>query len=639
MTGMLTAWQRQTDPQRVDAYTRWTLYLLLASAPLVAVSIAGGLAGPAGTAFVALVGGQTVAAIGVVRGTLVRLVAGAPLSRPWLVVLAGTTTACLALAVVVLPAVGDVDQPVRSLALLLALVVALLAVSPLLGSRILLAAAVVIGAVVAVAEIVGEVGGPGEAWVVGVVCTLVVWGMALSFRISGWMLGVVWEQERSRTVHAQLAVAEERLRFSRDLHDVVGRTLSAIAVKSELAAELARRGQDGAVEQMAEVRELAQESLREVRGVVSGLRTADLAAELTGARSVLRSAGIDTRVVGEDVPLPDDVQRALAWVVREAVTNVVRHAHARRCTIDLDVTDGVPAAAGAGAGAGPGGPRSAVLTITNDGVPAGTPGRPGPGWSGSRSASRRWAARSPRSRTATASRCGPRSRCSGRRRTVLPCGGRPTADRRRLTAWAHDDPHPPGRRRDPHPRRPGRPARPRGRPRGRRHGRFGDGGRRRRPPAPARRRRPRPADAGPGRHRRGPAARGRGPGVPQRRRDEPRPSRPPQARPHRRRRRVPAQDRVGPRARRRRPAGARRGTVRRPGALAAEAISAGESPLTPREADVLELAAGGAGVEEIAQRAHLSPGTVRNYLSAAATKLGAANRHEAVHVAQRHGWI
>lgn len=73
--------------------------------------------------------------------------------------------------------------------------------------------------------------------------------------------------------------------------------------------------------------------------------------------------------------------------------------------------------------------------------------------------------------------------------------------------------------------------------------------------------------------------------------------------------------------------------------LAAEAISAGDSPLTPREADVLELAADGAPVEEIAERAHLSPGTVRNYLSAAAAKLGAANRHEAVHVARRHGWI
>jgi two-component system response regulator DesR len=73
--------------------------------------------------------------------------------------------------------------------------------------------------------------------------------------------------------------------------------------------------------------------------------------------------------------------------------------------------------------------------------------------------------------------------------------------------------------------------------------------------------------------------------------------------------------------------------------LAAEAISAGDSPLTPREADVLELAADGAPIEEIAARAHLSPGTVRNYLSAAAAKLGAANRHEAVRIARTHGWI
>ncbi|WP_159621977.1 response regulator transcription factor [Ruania rhizosphaerae] len=73
--------------------------------------------------------------------------------------------------------------------------------------------------------------------------------------------------------------------------------------------------------------------------------------------------------------------------------------------------------------------------------------------------------------------------------------------------------------------------------------------------------------------------------------------------------------------------------------LAAEAISAGASPLTAREADVLELAADGAPVEEIASRASLSPGTVRNYLSAAATKLGAANRHEAVRTARARGWI
>jgi two-component system response regulator DesR len=73
--------------------------------------------------------------------------------------------------------------------------------------------------------------------------------------------------------------------------------------------------------------------------------------------------------------------------------------------------------------------------------------------------------------------------------------------------------------------------------------------------------------------------------------------------------------------------------------LAADAIAAGDSPLTPREADVLELAADGAAVEEIAQRAALSPGTVRNYLSSAAAKLSAANRHEAVQRARSRGWI
>jgi two-component system response regulator DesR len=73
--------------------------------------------------------------------------------------------------------------------------------------------------------------------------------------------------------------------------------------------------------------------------------------------------------------------------------------------------------------------------------------------------------------------------------------------------------------------------------------------------------------------------------------------------------------------------------------LAAEAISAGDSPLTAREAQVLELASGGAAVEEIARRAALSPGTVRNYLSSAVGKLGATNRHEAARIARGYGWI
>lgn len=73
--------------------------------------------------------------------------------------------------------------------------------------------------------------------------------------------------------------------------------------------------------------------------------------------------------------------------------------------------------------------------------------------------------------------------------------------------------------------------------------------------------------------------------------------------------------------------------------LAAETISSGNSPLTPREADVLEYAADGAGIDQIARRAHLAEGTVRNYLPNAQAKLRAANRHEAVAIARRHGWI
>ncbi|MFD5034498.1 response regulator transcription factor [Streptomyces sp. NPDC058220] len=73
--------------------------------------------------------------------------------------------------------------------------------------------------------------------------------------------------------------------------------------------------------------------------------------------------------------------------------------------------------------------------------------------------------------------------------------------------------------------------------------------------------------------------------------------------------------------------------------LAADAISAGDSPLTSREADLLALASDGASITQIAERAVLTPGTVRNYLSAASTKLGADNRHGAVHIAREHGWI
>ncbi|GHI06577.1 histidine kinase [Streptomyces cellostaticus] len=194
----------------------------------------------------------------------------------------------------------------------------------------------------------------------GIVATGVVIAFSTSFsvlaaRTGGWTLSVVWEAERAREIEARLAVAEERLRFGRDLHDVLGRNLSVISLKSELAVQLARRGRPEAVEQMIEVQRIAQESQREVREVVRGYRAADLGTELAGAQGVLAAAGIDCEVRAEAAGLPAEVQSALGWVVREATTNVLRHGEAGRCSVGLRVQEG-----------------SVVLTVENDGV-AGTP--------------------------------------------------------------------------------------------------------------------------------------------------------------------------------------------------------------------------------------------------------------------------
>lgn len=149
------------------------------------------------------------------------------------------------------------------------------------------------------------------------------------------ILRTMTELDRARQDSARLAVAEERLRFSRDLHDVFGRTLSAVALKAELAAAQAERGRPEAAGTMREVQRIATSAAEEVRTVVRGYRDADLAAELAGARALLEAAGID---VTTDVPptdLPGAVRRALAWVVREGATNVLRHADATRVSITL----------------------------------------------------------------------------------------------------------------------------------------------------------------------------------------------------------------------------------------------------------------------------------------------------------------
>jgi two-component system, NarL family, sensor histidine kinase DesK len=147
------------------------------------------------------------------------------------------------------------------------------------------------------------------------------------------MLINIAELRAARAEIARLAVAEERARIARDLHDLLGHTLSLIALKSELAGRLLPENPDRAGDEIADIEAVARESLREVREAVSGYRQATLAAELAGARVMLEAAGIACDVTRESAIFPESADEPLGWAVREGVTNVIRHSRAGRCWI------------------------------------------------------------------------------------------------------------------------------------------------------------------------------------------------------------------------------------------------------------------------------------------------------------------
>jgi two-component system sensor histidine kinase DesK len=144
------------------------------------------------------------------------------------------------------------------------------------------------------------------------------------------------ELRAARDEIARLAVAEERLRFARDLHDLLGHTLSLIALKSELAGRLVRPAPERAVAEIGDVEAAARTALHEVREAVAGYRQPALVSELAAARELLEAAGIAVSLTGTPpVALPSGVEATLAWTVREGVTNVIRHSRAHQCAIRL----------------------------------------------------------------------------------------------------------------------------------------------------------------------------------------------------------------------------------------------------------------------------------------------------------------
>ncbi len=138
-----------------------------------------------------------------------------------------------------------------------------------------------------------------------------------------------------------LATVAERERIARDLHDVLGHTLSVIILKSELASKLMGRDSAEAEKEIREVEQISRQALSDVRDAIRGYRTRGLAAELVHARSTLETAGLCVQCdAATAVTIPPVQESVLSLAVREAVTNVVRHARARNCSLRLEQQNG-----------------------------------------------------------------------------------------------------------------------------------------------------------------------------------------------------------------------------------------------------------------------------------------------------------
>lgn len=166
-----------------------------------------------------------------------------------------------------------------------------------------------------------------------------------------WWLKAVTDMDDSRRHAAELATARERLRLADDLHDILGHALEVVAFKSELASRLQTADPARAAAEMEEVQRVARQSLREVRSLVHETRSTDLVTELAGARAVLDSAGVTLVVRGDPEQVGPTARTVFGRVLREAMTNVLRHAQPSHCTIEIECSAG-----------------AARLRIVNDGV-------------------------------------------------------------------------------------------------------------------------------------------------------------------------------------------------------------------------------------------------------------------------------
>jgi two-component system sensor histidine kinase DesK len=178
---------------------------------------------------------------------------------------------------------------------------------------------------------------PLEFWIVGTLFPLLIGGVNIHFAETARANARL---NASREENERLAAIAERERIARDLHDLLGHTLSVITLKAELASRLVAGDPERAAAEIREVEAISREALREVRAAVTGYRSEGLSAELARARLALASSGIRPEYFTMPVALEPQAESALALALREAVTNVVRHSGARSCSIVLEQREG-----------------------------------------------------------------------------------------------------------------------------------------------------------------------------------------------------------------------------------------------------------------------------------------------------------
>jgi two-component system sensor histidine kinase DesK len=179
--------------------------------------------------------------------------------------------------------------------------------------------------------IAGWVHGDGRSAIAATVLTIISIGVLMT--AFGRIARANRELRATREELARVAVSEERLRIARDLHDLLGHSLSVIALKSELARKLVERDPLQAAAELDDIQSVSRTALAEVREAVQGYRRLALADALETALAAFEAAGIDCELTDADVALPADVDAVLAWAVREGTTNVIRHSGALHCAI------------------------------------------------------------------------------------------------------------------------------------------------------------------------------------------------------------------------------------------------------------------------------------------------------------------